>query len=136
MYKLSDDKRIARRQRIERAIVRRVVKDALAAGYVLSVDDGGDELAVEEATKTKPVMDALLNTDDDTLILRRNDERGWVRFVYGNSGWDVINDYTTNLEDVLAWANRMAERLQVRTLCNCPKCAKEREEKSRKLRTT
>jgi hypothetical protein len=29
----------------------------------------------------------------------------WVRFVYGNDGYDVISDYTTSLEAVLAPIN-------------------------------
>lgn len=105
---------VRRRQRVERAIVQRVVKDALAAGYALDVDDGGDEPAVKGATTLKAAMDALMNTDDDRLILRRGKGRGWVRFVYGNGGWDVISDYTTNLDDLLARANALAERLEAR----------------------
>lgn len=27
--------------------------------------------------------------------------RSFVRFIYGNSGWDVVNDYGMSLEDVL-----------------------------------
>jgi len=116
MYKLSDDKEIAKRQRIERAIVRRTVKDALAAGYTLDVDDGGEDLAVEGAKTLKATLDALLNTDEDYLILRRLESgaKGWVRFVYGNDGWDVICDYSVNIEDVLAGANALAERYEER----------------------
>lgn len=36
---------------------------------------------------------------------------GWVRFVYGNDGHDVISDYTTNLESVLEPINAYAESL-------------------------
>lgn len=92
---------VARRLKIERTIVRRVVKDALAAGYTLSVDDGGDEYAVENTTSYRAVMDALMNTDDDKLILRKDGKGGKVWFVYGNSGWDVICDYTTSLEALI-----------------------------------
>jgi len=35
-----------------------------------------------------------------------------VYFVLGNSGWDVISDYTTNLEALLAGANALAESLE------------------------
>lgn len=105
---------IAARQRMERSIVRRVVKDALAAGYVLDVDDGGDELAVKGATTVKAAIDALMNTDDDKLILRRGKDRGWVRFVYGNDGWDVINDYSINIEGVLVESLDLTDRMEER----------------------
>lgn len=106
---------IAKRQRIERAIVTRVVKDALKAGYRLSVDDGGDELALTDSTSQKAVLDALMNTDDDRLIFDREDHRGVVWFVYGNDGWDVIADYSQRLEDVLAGAEALAEKLEARS---------------------
>ena len=108
---------VAARQRIERAIVRRVVKDALTAGYRLDVYDGGDEPAVAGARTLKAAMDALLNTDEDQLVLRHPEGRsGWVRFVYGNGGWDVISDYSAvdHIETLLAGANALAERLEAR----------------------
>jgi len=37
---------------------------------------------------------------------------GWVYFVYGNDGWDVVSDYTTNLEAVLKGSGELAERLE------------------------
>ena len=114
---------VAARQRIERMIVRKVVKDALAAGYALDVDDGGDEYAVKGAVTSKAAMDALLNTDEDRLIFHRLNrasgllETGWVRFVYGNDGWDVISDYSAvdHIETALAGAIAMAERLEERS---------------------
>ena len=107
-------KAIEARQKIERRIVRCVVNDALHLGYVLSVDDGGDEYAITESTDAKAVMAALMNTDEDYLILRHPEGRsGWVRFVYGNDGWDVICDYSgaEHIERVLEGANALAEAL-------------------------
>jgi hypothetical protein len=122
MYLNPANEKIAARQAIEVAIVKRIVKDALKAGYTLDVDDGGDRLAVWGSTSAKEVLAALINTDEDRLILRKLDatgdtliEKGWVRLVYGNDGWDVVNDYTTNLEDVLAGANALAEKLESKT---------------------
>ena len=112
MYLNPANDEVKKRQTIEVAIVKRVVKDALAAGYSLSVDDGGDEYAIKDSTDEKAVLDALINTDEDRLILKRADHRGVVLFVYGNDGWDVINDYSVRLEDVLAGANQLAEKYE------------------------
>lgn len=96
---------------IERRIVRKVVRDSLAAGFALSVDDGGNEIA-GPYTKTGDLYKALMETDDDRLIfIKDGKEVGWVRFVYGNDGWDVISDYTVNLEEVLKGANELSEKL-------------------------
>jgi hypothetical protein len=37
-------------------------------------------------------------------------EFGWVRFIYGNGGWDVINDYTTNLEPWMTNVDAIADQ--------------------------
>jgi hypothetical protein len=116
MYRINtQDKTIARRQRVERSIVRRVVTDALVAGFVLDVYDGGEAPAARGVTKVRQAMLALLNTDEDYLMLRRadsNEGRGWVHFVYGNDGWDVINDYSISIEPALAGAEALANRLE------------------------
>jgi hypothetical protein len=117
---------------VEKRIVSAVVKQALAAGYRLtpSTDRGYDvepdspllgclgvptaqivaELtAADEAHlfihgPTGPMM-----TDDGGLITV-----GWVNFVFGNDGWDVISDYTTNLDKlgILTNAERISKRYE------------------------
>jgi hypothetical protein len=105
----------ARRQQMERSIARRVIRDAKAAGYVMDVDGGGDELDLKGSTNEKAVMDALFALADDAhLILRKGRERGMVWFVFGNEGWSVIADYSVNIEPVLAGASALAERLEER----------------------
>jgi hypothetical protein len=60
-----------------------------------------------------------METDDDRLFVYkvdgpkgRRDWFGWVFFVYGNDGYDVISDYTTNLESSLTATNKLAESLE------------------------
>lgn len=105
---------IEKRQAIERRIVRKLVADALKAGYALSVNDGGEELAITDSRDAKAVLAALMNTDEDYLILRQGEDKGWVRLVYGNDGWDVICDCTLNLEDVLAGVEALADQIEER----------------------
>jgi hypothetical protein len=117
MYLNPANETVRKRQKLEIRIVTRVVKDALAAGYVLDVDNGGDELEVTGATTLKATLAALMNTDDEYLILRHPEGRGgWIRLVYGNDGWDVICDYSgvDHIEAVLAGANALAEKLEER----------------------
>jgi hypothetical protein len=89
------------RQGIERVIIRRFVKTALRYGYAISVFDG-EETTVKRSLDASVIMKAIMTTDEDFLELFRLNEspkrQGWVRLIYGNSGYDVINDYTTNLE--------------------------------------
>jgi len=99
---------------IEKMIAERCIHDLLAAGYSLSVYDG-EETTLRRCTRPTVILAAMATTDEDYLLvhpLGANKPRiGWVRFIYGNAGWEVINDYTTNLETVLAGTNALADQL-------------------------
>ena len=104
------------RIRIEKEIATQFVKDAIAAGYWLALDNGGDELEVKPTGNTDVILAAMFEVDDEHLYVypagkvKDEDSIGWVYFVYGNDGWDVINDYTTNLEPIMAGADALAEK--------------------------
>ncbi len=104
---------------MERIVAKAVIAALLGAGYKLSVDNqAGDEENVRDfetlSTDADEVFGRMFATDEDYIFVFSADaERGvwgegtgdgpgrqvgWVRFIYGNDGWDVINDYTTNLE--------------------------------------
>ena len=104
------------RQRVERSIVDRTVDVLLAAGYQLSVHDG-EQVTVERSSDAEKIKAALMTTDEDNLLAYEKDAEGdhysWVRFVYGNDGWDVISDYGMSLEEVLKPVNEYAEKEQL-----------------------
>lgn len=105
------------RQMIERRVVRRVVSRLLDAGYLIEVDDPdvGPENKPTLHETLKDVVPHLFLMDDDRIWVHEKTYRsaiGWVYFVYGNDGWDVINDYTTNLEDVMKPVNDHADKLE------------------------
>lgn len=94
---------IKQRQKVEQTIARAVV-DALLPKFSLGVYDG-DGLVLHHSTDRKAILEALFNTDEDYLYVytkggNQKDKRPdyWVRFVYGNDGWDVICDYSVYLE--------------------------------------
>lgn len=90
------------------AIMRAVIRGLIDAGYSLSVDNG--EEVTEPSTKEREVFDAMWQTDEDTLFAFRNGKRaGWVSLVYGNEAYELIANWTTNLDDALAKAIAKAE---------------------------
>jgi hypothetical protein len=102
------------RQSIERRIVGRIVADALAMGYLVSVNDG-EETTLKRSTDRKAIIAAMFTTDEDRLLFHHPDQKeafGWIYLVYGNDGWDVVNDYTTNLSVLMTGAERLAETLE------------------------
>lgn len=110
-------------RRLEKRVVRRFVKDALAAGHRLAVslERGYDlkEMLLGSRDVDKIMEEAFAGdqahifvqpaegpTVEDGIVV----SEGWVYIVLGNEGWDVISDYTTNLESLLAGANAIAEK--------------------------
>lgn len=106
------------RQRLERAIARRAAVDIIRAGYSITVSDG-EKPVIDRSTNVDAIMGVMFSTDMDMFLVhdyrslpRLNDCIGWVKFVYGNDGWDVIHDYTINLDDCLSRAHALAERYE------------------------
>jgi hypothetical protein len=101
------------RQEVERKIAAAFINQALAAGFTISIDNGGDE---DEETKPSNNQDEILagmfQTDEEHLYVWNptNGKRvGWVFFVYGNDGWDVISDYSVNMEPLMSEANKISD---------------------------
>jgi hypothetical protein len=103
---------IARRIGVEQKIARHTVKTLLDAGFNISVFDS-EEITLRHSTDAVTICNAMNTTDEDKLLVYRAGERerfGWVYFVYGNDGCDVISDYTTNLDPQMEAVMEYAER--------------------------
>ena len=108
------------RKQFEALMIKQAIADCLQAGYVLSVNDG-EETTLRKSTDPDTIFAAMQTTDEDYLLVHRvasgpgkfsNQHFAWIRFIYGNDGWDVINDYTTNLEVTLANTRALADKLE------------------------
>jgi|WetSurMetagenome_2_1015567.scaffolds.fasta_scaffold576077_2 hypothetical protein len=94
---------LVRRLQCELAIVHALVKAGLAAGYTVGVNDG-EEWTVRHSRNRAEIMEALFSTDADTIRFRNPNATPHAPkvadfdLIYGNSGYDVISDYTANDE--------------------------------------
>lgn len=93
------------RQKLEKQIVSKTVEVLLAAGYLLSVNDG-EQIVVNKSEDAERILGAMFTTDEDQIIAydRNADltvEAGSVGFIYGNDGYDVMNDHSMSLAEVL-----------------------------------
>ena len=82
----------------------------------MSVNDGEDT-TVHCSRDRDEIIAALFSTDEDYLYIHRPGgvyvpHIGWIRLIYGNNGWDVVSDYTVDLDDWLAPITALAERLE------------------------
>lgn len=81
-------------------------------GLIDAAETHGYFFRVEEEPRAKSAEDLiyqLFDLDDATLLVfDGGKEIGWIRLVFGNSGYDLISDYSTNLESFLSPVNEMA----------------------------
>lgn len=102
------------RQKVEREIALAAVTQLIDAGFGLNINNGGDEPELEAPSRDIDIiMETMFATDEDRLLVFPVGPRpyacvGWIFFVYGNDGYDVISDYTTNLEEHLTEANKVS----------------------------
>ncbi len=94
---------------LQRAIIARIISDAVGEGYALDVFNGEDTM-IRHSRDERAIMGALESTEEDQLRFRRDGKRvGVVRLVYGNEGWGVANEYTPSLEPVMVGARKVAD---------------------------
>lgn len=95
-------------QLVERLIIDHLIADMLAAGALLGVNDG-EETTLERSADPVAIKAAMFTTDEDYLLVWPNglgegEHIGWVWLIHGN-GEDVICDYSTNIEALIAPTN-------------------------------
>lgn len=105
---------VATRQKIEKRIIRAIVKDALAIGLLVTVYDG-EEKVLKKSDNITAIMKAIMSTYEDTLMFYTSDKFiGSVSLVYGNDGYDVVSDNTVNeiIESILVNAGKIADKCE------------------------
>jgi hypothetical protein len=90
------------RQIIEVQIAAAFIAAAIKAGYLIDVNDG-EETVLFNSTSISDILGKMFTTDEDVLWLHRKGHVGcgWSKLIYGNGGWDVISDYSTDLEPLM-----------------------------------
>lgn len=94
-------------QGVEKEIVEAFLRSALAAGYQISVDDGEGDYFIRDSTSFEDIQSHLYQMDlvgDETFYLTKEGKGGkfsWLKAVYGGDGWDVISDYSIDLEPLM-----------------------------------
>jgi hypothetical protein len=111
---------IAQRIETERAIIERLVSDALFFhGYSVSLSDRG-ALTVARSRDIGPIMNQLHACDEESLIFHDADGKrvGVVSLAYGNRGFDVLTNHTFSdqMTALIAGAQRLAGVLEAEAM--------------------
>lgn len=101
---------------VEQKIVQAFMKSAIDAGYKLTVslergyDHDDDSTCVLCSTDMEKLMEMAFAGDECHIFVHKSDMEpvvkgrlqsvGWIQCVMGNDGYDVISDYTTNLDEL------------------------------------
>lgn len=95
---------------VELQVVDAIIKAAVDAGYHLEVEgEEGEGVDTSDASALKVL---LFNLDDAIVLVFNGKGRkafGWIRLVFGNDGWDLVSDYSVNLEEFLAPVQAVAD---------------------------
>ena len=93
-------------EKIERAIVTEALMGLLDAGYYVSVNDGED-MPINYSRDLDEILAALWAADVEWLIAseRRADGQylnvGAICLVYGNDGFDVMQDWSESIHNAI-----------------------------------
>ncbi len=93
---------VQRRMRMERRILRKLLTTIIEHGMWCEIDNG--EECSNPSNNVNYLMEFSAATDIETVGFGTADTtqdkgykwRGWFNLVYGNSGWDLISDYSFN----------------------------------------
>jgi hypothetical protein len=100
------------RSAVERAIAIKTIRALLDAGFLITVNTDGDDV-LQFSGDLHAIYSAMFEFDE--CFLRINGAKGkpfaWVYFIFGNDGWDVISDYTVNIEQWIKPVNDWADIL-------------------------
>jgi hypothetical protein len=99
-------------QLLERQVITKFLTDAINQGYSVTVDNGEDDITLRQSTNIQDILKEMFSVDEEQLYLYKDGVKvGWVILVYGEDGWDVIADYSTNLESLMTETNQLIDHL-------------------------
>ena len=86
---------------MEKRIARSLIVELLEQGCSLSVYDGG-ETTLKDSVNRMDILYSLATTDEDYLFVKDSSGKklGWYKFMYGETGYDVICDHSMTLENM------------------------------------
>lgn len=101
--------------RLDQLIATALVDALLADGYAIT-DASYEEF--ERSTDRDAILALLFDIEIIELIVEKGAEESWMRLIFGENGWDVVQDHTVDLgylidpivEPFLPWNRNEADR--------------------------
>jgi hypothetical protein len=88
-------------QAIDREITTKLIDALIAAGYVITCCIRDYEPEFKRSVDRAGILDLLFDLDMAELHVHRNGKRSWIMLIFGEAGWDVVADYSVDLEELI-----------------------------------
>lgn len=88
------------RPKSDRGAARQVIRALRRDGWnmVCVTYEDGEEIPVHSE---REALNLLFEVDNVWVTFAKDDKKGWVYFVWGNSPEEAVNDWTLNLHDTM-----------------------------------
>ncbi|WP_076866143.1 hypothetical protein [Bradyrhizobium mercantei] len=96
--------RVAERRevrRIDREIATKLVDALLADGYTITCDLQEIEPEFVRSDDRNGILEYLWQIEIAEMHVHKGKERRWLRLIFDESGWDLVQDYSVELERII-----------------------------------
>lgn len=88
-------------QAIDREITTKLVDALIAAGYVITCCTRDEEPEFQRSVDRAGILNLLFDLDMAELHVHKDGKCSWIMLIFGEAGWDVVADYSANLESLI-----------------------------------
>ena len=89
-------------RRIDMEISAKLVDALLADGYTITCDLREDDPEFKHSTDRKGILDHMWQVETVEMHVHKGKSRSWLRLIFDESGWDLIQDYSETLDYLVA----------------------------------
>jgi hypothetical protein len=96
--------RIAERRRVQatdREITTKLIDALIFDGYLITCCIRQDDPDFKRSVDREGILELLFDLDLAELRVEKDGKRSWIMLVFGESGWDVVADYSVDLEGII-----------------------------------
>jgi hypothetical protein len=97
-------KRVAEKRevrRIDKEIATKLIDALLADGYTITCDLMDDDPEFKRSNDRNGILGHMWQVEMVELRVHKGKSQGWLRLIFDESGWDLVQDYTVGLEHIV-----------------------------------
>lgn len=88
-------------QALDRDITAKLIDALIASGFVITCCIRQDVPDFDRSVDRAGILDLLFDLDMAELHVHKDGKRSWLMLIFGESGWDVVADYSVDLEGLI-----------------------------------